>query len=452
MSQLVFQQFHSDGALSMKCIYTPQSIPGTLCAYEVKKEEFFYNYLNLTNKYIFMQGEACSTDMAYFFDYPKTEWRYRFNPFGEREQKRMYQSPLGDTGNEMYPWVYYLLGVDNRQYATYYGMQSSDNSVLMNDYTYVARPDPYKPATFFYLVEYNVYGNEQAPKMTYKYVNGQWQKQYKIYDYLGSLRYTMSGTGQVLNYKSYEPYGETMLDTLGVTRQSYIGKEKDVESSLGDHGVRKNDYETGRFNSVDPLFEKYMGWSPYQYSMNNPIWAKDWNGRDIIVLLDKQGASGAGHMAVLIGNDNDGWKLYSKNGTDENSGFQGKSEYQAGEEKNTFKTLNDFISNTKPLQIKYDVGFQISTTTDEDNKMKTAAEAQVKSDYHLIHNSCADTPSNALKAVGKASGISTKTIRDKERNEYIQSLGNRIPKGRYSDIKKGNTGGQELDLNKMRNQ
>ncbi len=82
-----------------------------------------------------------------------------------------------------------------------------------------------------------------------------WQKQYKIYDYLGSLRYTLSDVGQVMNYKTYEPYGTTMLDTLGVTRQSYIGKEKDVESSLGDHGVRKYDYETGRFNSVDPLFE-----------------------------------------------------------------------------------------------------------------------------------------------------------------------------------------------------
>jgi len=67
---------------------------------------------------------------------------------------------------------------------------------------------------------------------------------------------------------------------LGVTRQGYIGKEKDVENGLGDHGVRKYDYETGRFNSIDPLWEKYYGWSPYQYCMNNPIWAKDWDGRE----------------------------------------------------------------------------------------------------------------------------------------------------------------------------
>jgi hypothetical protein len=79
-----------------------------------------------------------------------------------------------------------------------------------------------------------------------------------------------------------------MLDLFGLTRQSYIGKEKEPENNLGDHtstklsdhastklsdhtstklsasGVRKYDYETGRFNSIDPLFEKYYGWSPYQ--------------------------------------------------------------------------------------------------------------------------------------------------------------------------------------------
>ncbi len=85
-----------------------------------------------------------------------------------------------------------------------------------------------------------------------------------------------------------------MLDTFGLTRQSYIGKEKEPENNLGDHTstklsdltVRKYDYETGRFNSIDPLFEKYYGWSPYQYSMNNPIWAKDWNGEIIETIAD----------------------------------------------------------------------------------------------------------------------------------------------------------------------
>ncbi len=177
-----------------------------------------------------------------------------------------------------------MLGIDNRQYAAYYGVQTSENGIYLSNNTYMGKIEPYRQTTFFYPVEYNVYDNEQAPKITFKYVNGQWQKQYKFYDYLGSLRFTMKNDGTLLNFKQYSAFGDTMLDTMGKTRQSYIGKEKDVESSLGDHGVRKYDYETGRFNSIDPLWEKYLGWSPYQYSMNNPIWAKDWNGNHVIII------------------------------------------------------------------------------------------------------------------------------------------------------------------------
>jgi len=74
----------------------------------------------------------------------------------------------------------------------------------------------------------------------------------------------MKADGTLLNFKQYGAFGETLLDTLGVTRLGYIGKEKDVENGLGDHGVRKTSDATGSFTSVDPLFEKYYGCTPYQ--------------------------------------------------------------------------------------------------------------------------------------------------------------------------------------------
>ena len=145
----------------------------------------------------------------------------------------MYNSTLGDMGNEMYAWVYYQLGIDNRQYAVYYGAQSNEYAVYLNSAPYyVLKPDANRQTAFFYPAEYNVYGNESAPKLTYKYVNGQWQKQFKKYDYLGLLRYNISKSGQVLNYKSYEPFGCEILDTFSVSSQGYIGKEKDVEIVL----------------------------------------------------------------------------------------------------------------------------------------------------------------------------------------------------------------------------
>jgi len=71
--------------------------------------------------------------------------------------------------------------------------------------------------------------------------------------------------------------------------QSFIGKptsgvEKDNESSLGDcptrwFGVRKYDDFTGRFFQIDPLYEKYYSWMPYQYCMNNPVSLLDPSGR-----------------------------------------------------------------------------------------------------------------------------------------------------------------------------
>ncbi|HRP01014.1 MAG TPA: hypothetical protein PLE30_00030 [Candidatus Kapabacteria bacterium] len=41
-----------------------------------------------------------------------------------------------------------------------------------------------------------------------------------------------------------------------------------TSTSLSAGGVRKYDYEIGRFTSVDPLWEKYTGWTGYQYSGN----------------------------------------------------------------------------------------------------------------------------------------------------------------------------------------
>ena len=49
---------------------------------------------------------------------------------------------------------------------------------------------------------------------------------------------------------------------------------------LHDHGVRKYDEDIGRFTSVDPLWSKYIGWTPYQYCGNDPINASDGNGAE----------------------------------------------------------------------------------------------------------------------------------------------------------------------------
>jgi uncharacterized protein RhaS with RHS repeats len=44
--------------------------------------------------------------------------------------------------------------------------------------------------------------------------------------------------------------------------------------------VRKYDNGIGRFTSCDPLWEKYYGWTPYQYCGNNPLVAVDPSGSE----------------------------------------------------------------------------------------------------------------------------------------------------------------------------
>jgi RHS repeat-associated protein len=57
--------------------------------------------------------------------------------------------------------------------------------------------------------------------------------------------------------KDYKPFGEQIPLMTTKTRKTYIGKERDEESYLGDFGVRKYDYAAGnRFTSPDVLWEK----------------------------------------------------------------------------------------------------------------------------------------------------------------------------------------------------
>ena len=80
------------------------------------------------------------------------------------------------------------------------------------------------------------------------------------------------------------------------SRLNYINKEQDLESGLRDHGVRKYDEDIGRFTSVDPLWSKYIGWTPYHYCGNDPINASDGNGKNFNLNVDSQD----GHNTINI--------------------------------------------------------------------------------------------------------------------------------------------------------
>ena len=83
---------------------------------------------------------------------------------------------------------------------------------------------------------------------------------------------------------SETPFGMTMPGrsyNAHTYRHGFTGHEKESDLSEGIYTTeyRLYDARVGRWLSVDPLFEKYVGMSPYNYCMLNPVMLVDLDGR-----------------------------------------------------------------------------------------------------------------------------------------------------------------------------
>jgi RHS repeat-associated protein len=87
----------------------------------------------------------------------------------------------------------------------------------------------------------------------------------------------------------YTPFGVQMKNSFAETsdqRYKYNGKELDrmLGLDLYDYGARFYDARIARWQTIDPLCEKYYSISPYAYCANNPILFIDPDGRAINLL------------------------------------------------------------------------------------------------------------------------------------------------------------------------
>lgn len=79
------------------------------------------------------------------------------------------------------------------------------------------------------------------------------------------------------------PFGETMAEQTSIsyyqTEFKFNGKELDNETGMYYYGARYYDPSLSIWMSVDPLAEQFPNFSPYNYTMNNPINMIDPDGR-----------------------------------------------------------------------------------------------------------------------------------------------------------------------------
>ncbi|AZA99767.1 RHS repeat-associated core domain-containing protein [Chryseobacterium joostei] len=122
----------------------------------------------------------------------------------------------------------------------------------------------------------------------YSFTENRYIYQYK--DHLGNTRVSFAknsvGALEVTDTNNYYPFG---LNHIGGSSSSnfgsyhsykYNGKELQ-ETGMYDYGARFYMPDLGRWGVLDPLAEMYRRYSPYNYTVNNPIRFTDPDGRTI---------------------------------------------------------------------------------------------------------------------------------------------------------------------------
>ncbi|OUD23965.1 RHS repeat-associated core domain-containing protein, partial [Flavobacterium psychrophilum] len=93
-------------------------------------------------------------------------------------------------------------------------------------------------------------------------------------DHLGSSSYISTLNGQISQHVEYIAFGEVLFEEHSSSFKSpylFNGKELDRETNLSFYGARYLDMKTSLWLNIDPLAEKFPGWSPYSFCYNNPM-------------------------------------------------------------------------------------------------------------------------------------------------------------------------------------
>ncbi len=127
-------------------------------------------------------------------------------------------------------------------------------------------------------------------------VSGKWVSNYHYYrkDHLGNNREVWRAYNNTVTQRTqYYPSGLPYYESEGQSLQPYKYNDKEFMEMHGydsyDYGARGLHSAKMRFDTMDPLAEKYYSVSPYAYCANNPIRYVDPDGRNYGDFYDMNG-------------------------------------------------------------------------------------------------------------------------------------------------------------------
>lgn len=164
--------------------------------------------------------------------------------------------------------------------------------------------------------------------------------------------------------------------------------------------------------SIDPHCEKYYSVTPYAYCMNNPVKYIDPDGKDVAILIAKEGAGGYGHMAAVIQNKKGDYYYMTVGNTDGrattlsgiSSGAEGGmllKKIEFGKEDPSMQSAIKIIGEVDKNNSTYTDNIILKTSSKMDNAIFVNAAvlkddlAKGSTQYNAISNNCAD----AVKSV-----------------------------------------------------
>ena len=135
-----------------------------------------------------------------------------------------------------------------------------------------------------------------SPEGRAVYQSSAWQYEFFYTDHLGNTRTAFKANGTNLEKTSetaFDPWGVVLRDAGQVNgiqnRFEFQGKESEKTFGLNriDLGARTLNPTIGRMDRVDNFADKYFSFSPFHYTINNPLRFIDINGDSLVVNGDQ---------------------------------------------------------------------------------------------------------------------------------------------------------------------